>query len=61
MSNGLSNWTQFKWPGAPLKEFTRSEPHNEWLKDTYVGGTKKPRRKKDAKTAAKALKKRWEM
>ena len=57
----LSNWTNFHSPGESLKNFTRSEPHNEWLKDTYVGGTKKPKRRKDAKTAAMALKKRWEL
>ncbi len=57
----LSNWTKFHSPGEPLKNFTRSEPHNEWLKDTYVGGTRKPTRKKNGKLAALALKKRWEM
>ena len=57
----LKNWQNFQFPGAPLKNFTRSEPHNDWLKDTYVGGTKKPKRKKDARTAAMALKRRWEL
>jgi len=56
----LKNWTKFHWPGEPLKNFTRSEPHNEWIKDTYVGGRKKPRRKRDAKLGAQALKARWE-
>ena len=56
----LSNWQNFQWPGASLKNFTRSEPHNEWIKDTYVGGLRKPTKKRDGKMAAKALKKRWE-
>jgi len=57
----LKNWTNFHTPGEPLKNFTRSEPKNEWLKDTYVGGTKKPRRKRDAKAGARALRARMGM
>jgi hypothetical protein len=56
----LGNWTKFHSPGEPLKNFTRSEPHNEWIKDTYVGGLRKPTKKRNGKMAAKALKKRWE-
>ncbi|MEK7765284.1 MAG: hypothetical protein AAB368_03505 [bacterium] len=59
MGQGLSNWTKFKWPYAPLDTFTRSEPFpSSELKDTYVGGTKKPRRR-DAKVGFNALRKRW--
>jgi hypothetical protein len=38
MLNGLSNWTNFQFPGAPLDRFTRSEPFpSEELKATYLG------------------------
>ncbi len=57
---GLSNWTKFKWPYAPLSTFTRSEPFGDELKDTYVGGTHRPG-KKARKHGFTALKKRWEM
>jgi hypothetical protein len=56
----LKNWQNFHTPGEPLKNFARSEPHNDWLKATYVGGTKKPKRKRDAKAYYQALKARWE-
>ncbi len=38
MPNGISNWTKFQVPGAPLGNFTRSEPFpSPELKATYLG------------------------
>lgn len=40
-----SNWTQFKWPYAPLDTFTRSEPFpTDEVKATYIGDKPKNRR-----------------
>lgn len=59
MPNGISNWTKYHLPWAKLDTFTRHEPFpSEELKATYVGGTKKPK-KRDRKACVTALEKRW--
>lgn len=56
MATKTSNWTNFKWPFAPLDEFTRSEPFpSDELKATYIDGRGKPK----AKDYSRALRKRW--
>lgn len=53
------NWKQFKWPYERMDVFTRSEPFpGDQLKDTYITGMGKPR-KKDTKMAYNAMRKRW--
>lgn len=59
MATKTSNWTQFKWPFAPLSTFTRSEPFpSSEMKNTYVGGTHRPGARA-RKHGFAALKKRW--
>lgn len=54
MPNGISNWTQFKWPYAPLSTFTRSEPFpSDEMKATYLGD--RPKKKNRAKLLHEAL------
>lgn len=51
----ISNWTKFKWPFAPMKNFTQHEPFpSDEIKATYIDGTRK-RRKSDRTTGAQAL------
>lgn len=55
----LKNWKNFKWPYERMDVFTRSEPFpSEQIKDTYITGMGKPR-KKDTKNYYDALRKRW--
>jgi hypothetical protein len=55
----LSNWTNYKMPFQRLDVFTRHEPFpSEELKATYIGGTRRPR-KKDRSILAQALERRW--
>jgi|GEM_PF-1561033 len=55
----LKNWKQFKWPYEQMRVFTSSEPFpGDELKDTYITGMGKPR-KKDTKMAYDAMRKRW--
>lgn len=52
------NWRNFKHPFEKLDKFTRHMPFpSEELKDTYIDGYRRPR-KKDAKLGWKALLKR---
>jgi len=49
------NWCNFKTPFEKLDRFTRHMPFpSEELKDTYIDGYRKPK-KKDAKLGFKAL------
>lgn len=55
----LRNWKNFKWPYERMDRFTRSEPFpSEQIKDTYITGMGKPR-KKNTKNMYDALRKRW--
>jgi hypothetical protein len=49
-----SNWTKFKWPYEPMKNFTRHEPIDDDLKATYLGGLRK-KRKSDRTLGSQAL------
>lgn len=54
------NWQNWTPPYSRLDTFTRHEPYpNHELKDTYVGGVKKPK-KKDAKALYRSLRNRWD-
>lgn len=54
------NWKNFKWPFERMDVFTRSEPFpGEEIKDTYITGMGKPR-KKNTKMMYNALAKRWQ-
>jgi hypothetical protein len=61
MPNGISNWTKFQVPGAPLSNFTRSEPFpSEEVKATYLGpkittGDKRRKRKEGISRYYQAL------
>ena len=55
----LKNWQNFKWPYERMSRFTASEPFpGEQLKDTYITGMGKPR-KKDTKMMYNAMRLRW--
>lgn len=50
--SSIRNWTQYKWPYAPMKTFTRSEPFpSDEMKATYLGD----RPKRRSKTLYRAL------
>jgi hypothetical protein len=61
MPNGISNWTKFQVPGAPLGNFTRSEPFPSMpLKATYTDpkitmGDKRRKRKEGVQQYYQAL------
>lgn len=61
MPNGISNWQQFQFPGAPLGNFMRSEPFPTYeSKATFTGpditmNDKRRKRKEGIKLYYQAL------